>query len=45
MYLDIELSKEELRRLEKGGFMTLSFPDGVRIAITKDILDEEEEDE
>ena len=44
MYLSIELTERELDRLEEGGFLALSFPNGLRITVTKDILDEEEEE-
>lgn len=44
MYLSIELTELELDRLEEGGFLALSFPNGLRITVTKDILDEEEKE-
>lgn len=44
MYLDIELSKEELRRLERGGFLALSFPNGIRITVVKENLKEKEKE-
>ena len=43
MYLSIELTERELDRLEEGGFLVLSFPNGLHITVTKDILEEEEE--
>lgn len=44
MYLSIELTESELDRLEEGGFLALSFPNGLHITVTKDILEEEEEE-
>ena len=44
MYLDIKLTEFELDRLEEGGFLALSFPNGLRITVTKDVLEEEEEE-
>lgn len=36
MYLDIELTPQELARLSKGGFISLCLKDGVRITVTRD---------
>lgn len=45
MYIDIELTGEEVDQLRKGGFLTMLFPNGLRATITvdrdRDILDEE----
>lgn len=46
MKLDIWLSNEEVENLERGGFITLTQPDGLRIIITYDRPKyEEREDE
>ena len=44
MYLDIKLSEEELQRLERGGFLTLSLPNGIRITVVKENLKEREKE-
>lgn len=36
MYLDIELTNEELKRLDEGGFITLILPPGIRVIVKKD---------
>lgn len=46
MKYDIWLSNEEVKNLERGGFITLTQPDGLRITITYDRPEyEESEDE
>lgn len=46
MKCDIWLSNEEVKNLERGGFITLTQPDGSRITITCDRPEyEESEDE
>ena len=36
MFLDIELDKKELQRLDEGGFITLILPPGIRIIVKKE---------
>lgn len=36
MILEIELSKEEMIQLSKGGFISMVFPNGIRAIIKKD---------
>ena len=42
MKCDIWLSNEEVKNLERGGFITLTQPDGLRITITYDRPEYEE---
>lgn len=44
MYLSIELTESELDRLEERGFLALAFPNGLHITVTKDILEEKEDE-
>lgn len=44
MILDIELTDEEISNLEKGGFFILYLFDGVKITITKDTIDKNQEE-
>lgn len=37
MMFDIHLSDDELNRLNHGGLIILTFPDGIRIIVKKDI--------
>lgn len=36
MFLDIELDKKELKRLDEGGVITLILPPGIRIIVKKE---------
>lgn len=38
MFVDIELTDEEFDRIQKGGFITMSFPNSIQITVTKDTL-------
>ena len=44
MYLDIKLDKRELAVLERGGYLSFSFQNGIRIIVKKD-SDESGEEE
>lgn len=39
MRLSIILTKEEMKRLEEGGFISMTFKNGVRIIVKKDSSD------
>lgn len=39
MRLSIKLTKEEMKRLEEGGFISMTFKNGVRIIVKKDSSD------
>lgn len=47
MFLEIELTDDEVLKLEKGGFLTMSFPGKLRVTVTIDdayLIESEEED-
>ena len=44
MYLNIELNNRELAVLDKGGYLSFAFKNGIRIIVKKD-SDESEEEE
>lgn len=44
MYLDIKLDNRELAVLDKGGYLSFAFKNGIRIIVKKD-SDESEEEE
>lgn len=41
MIFDLELSDEDVERLEKGGFFVIYLEDGIKITITKEEIDRE----
>lgn len=36
MFLDIELDKKELKRLDEGGVIVMILPPGIRVIVKKD---------
>ena len=44
MYLDIKLDNRELAVLDKGGYLSFAFKNGIRIIVKKDKDEEKMED-